>query len=212
MTWKSFHNRGEILRSVIATAGVRRDGILPMDVSGVAETFGDELTLLAALQLKWHTRLSGHIERELVTQPMDLEGAVVAAWGHAADELPGVRTILDHYRAEPTDAAMATAMAKATGKEHLLLAVMAGKSSVADPKAVPIGAEIEKRARDAHLHAVTTHRRPDRPAQPVRATEGGRRGLTHTRARRPRPDAPPSLRVGTGAVFYLVPAVRSPAS
>ena len=79
MTWKSFHNRGEILRSVIATAGVRRDGILPMDVSGVAETFGDELTLLAALQLKWHTRLSGHIERELVTQPMDLEGAVVAA-------------------------------------------------------------------------------------------------------------------------------------
>lgn len=165
MTWKSFHNRGEILRSVIATAGVRRDGNLPMDVSGVAETFGDELTLLAALQLKWHTRLSGHIERELITQPMDLEGAVVAAWGHAAEELPGVRTILDHYRAEPTDAAMATAMTKATGKEHLLLAVMAGKSSVADPKAVPIGADIEKRARDAHLHAVTTTAGPiDQPS------------------------------------------------
>ena len=155
MTWKSFHNRGEILRSVIATAGVRRDGLLPMDVSGVAETFGDELTLLAALQLKWHTRLSGHIERELVTQPMDLDGAVMAAWGHAADELPGVRKILDHYRADPTDAAMATAMAKATAKEHLLLAVMAGKSSVADPKAVPIGAAIEDRARLAHQHALT---------------------------------------------------------
>ena len=155
MTWKSFHNRGEILRSVIATAGIRRDGLLPMDVSGVAETFGDELTLLAALQLKWHTRLSGHIERELVTQPMDLDRAVIAAWGHAADELPGVRRILDHYRAEPTDAAMAMAMAKATAKEHLLLAVMAGKSSVADPKAVPIGAAIEDRARLAHQHPVT---------------------------------------------------------
>ena len=79
----------------------------------------------------------------------------MAAWGHAADELPGVRKILDHYRAEPTDEAMATAMAKATAKEHLLLAVMAGKSSVADPKAVPIGAEIETRARHAHQHAVT---------------------------------------------------------
>ena len=155
MTWKSFHNRGEILRSVIATAAVRRDGILPMDVAGVAETFGDELTLLAALQLKWHTRLSGHIERELVTQPMDLEGAIGAAWGRAADELPGVRRILDHYRAEPVDAAMATAMGKATAKEHLLLAVMAGRSSVADPKAVPIGAEIEAAARYAHRHAVT---------------------------------------------------------
>ena len=98
----------------------------------MAETFGDELTLLAALQLKWHTRLSGHIERELVTQPMDLEGAVEAAWGHAADDLPGVRRILDHYRAEPIDAAMAEAMTKATVKEHMLLAVMAGKSSVDD--------------------------------------------------------------------------------
>jgi len=161
MTWKSFHNRGEILRSVIATAGVRRDGILPMDVSGVAETFGDELGLLAALQLKWHTRLAGHIERELVAQPMDLQAAVEVAWGHAADELPGVRKILDHYRSEPTDAAMATAMTKATAKEHVLLAVMAGQASVDDELAVPVGARIEERARRAH------ELRETRPAEPV---------------------------------------------
>ena len=43
MTWTSFHHRGEILRAVIATADVRRDGVLPLDVAGVAETFGDEL-------------------------------------------------------------------------------------------------------------------------------------------------------------------------
>ena len=147
MTWRSFQNRGEILRSVIATAAARRDGVLPMDVAGVAETFGDELTLLGALQLRWHTRLSGHIDREMVTQPMDLESAVVTAWCHAADELPGVRAILDHYRAEPIDGAMATAMAKATSKEHVLLAVMAGKASVLDPPAAPIGAAIESRAR-----------------------------------------------------------------
>lgn len=153
MTWKSFHNRGEILRSVIATAAVRRDGRLPMDVAGVAETFGDELTLLGALQLRWHTRLAGHIDRELMNQPMDLDSAVVSAWSNAADELPGVRRILDHYRAEPVDDAMAAAMAKATAKEHVLLAVMAGRASVHDPTAAPIGAEIETRAREAHENA-----------------------------------------------------------
>jgi hypothetical protein len=166
MTWTSFHNRGETLRSVIATAAVRRDGLLPMDVAGVAETFGDELSLLAALQLKWHTRLAGHIERELVVQPMDLQHAVEVAWGHAADELPGVRSILDHYRAEPVDDAMATAMAKATAKEHGLLAVMAGFASVDDPKAAPIGARIEARAREAHQHRVTVATPSHRAQQP----------------------------------------------
>lgn len=155
MTWKSFHTRGEILRTVIATANVRHDGVLPMDVAGVTETFDDELSLLAALQLKWHTRLSGHIERELMTQPLDLELAVETAWGAAADELPGVRRVLDHYRSEPLDAAMAQAMTKATAKEHMLLATMAGRASVQDASATPIGAAIETRARHAR-HGVRT--------------------------------------------------------
>ena len=38
-----------------------------------------------------------------MSQPMDLEQAVVTAWQATADELPGVRPILDHYRAEPLD-------------------------------------------------------------------------------------------------------------
>lgn len=57
----------------------RRDGVLPMQMPGVAETFGDELELVAALQLRWHTRLAGTIERELMEEPMDLEAAVVSA-------------------------------------------------------------------------------------------------------------------------------------
>ena len=145
MTWKSFHHRGEILRTVIATADARRDGILPMDVEGVAETFGDELSLLGALQLRWHTRLAGRIERELMNQPMDLEQAVVTAWRETADELPGVLAIVDHYRAEPRDRAMADAMTKSAAKEHTLLAVMAGRSSAQDAASVRVGAEIEMR-------------------------------------------------------------------
>lgn len=155
MTWNSFHNRGEILRTVIATANARRDGVLPMDVYGVAETFGDELSLLAALQLRWHTRLAGHIERQLMNQPLDLPRAVELAWAAAADDLPGVRRILDRYRAEPVDEAMAEAMRKATVKEHMLLATMAGRASFGDASAVSVGAGIETRARHSH-HGVST--------------------------------------------------------
>lgn len=155
MTWKSFHNRGEILRSVTAAADTRRDGVLPMDVEGVSETFGDELSLLAALQLKWHTRLAGNVEKALVDQPLDLDAAVAAAWGETADKLPGLRLILDHYRAEPVDEDMARAMAKATAKEHIMLAATAGRSSVNDPGAVTVGAQLEEVAR-LHHRGVST--------------------------------------------------------
>jgi hypothetical protein len=161
MTWKSFHRRGEILHTVIATANDRQDGILPMDVAGVAETFGDELALLGALQLRWHTRLAGRIERELMTQPMDLEQAVVTAWRGTRDELPGVRLIIDHYRSEPTDAAMAQAMATATVKEQTMLAAMAGRASVRDAAAARVGEAIEQRARAGRRPG--THRADSEP-------------------------------------------------
>ncbi|NHC24061.1 hypothetical protein G6553_12865 [Nocardioides sp. IC4_145] len=151
MTWTSFHNRGEILRSVTRVADQRRDGVLPMDLPGVRETFGDELALYGALSLRWHTRLAGRIERELASQPLDLEAAVIAAWRALADEMPGVRAILDHHREQPVDDAMAEAIAKATRKEHILLAIMAGRASVHDSRgaalAAETGARIEQRAR-----------------------------------------------------------------
>ncbi|WP_436699975.1 hypothetical protein [Nocardioides sp. BYT-33-1] len=150
MTWTAFHHRGETLRSVIATSAVRRDGLLPMDVDGVSAAFRDELDLLAALTLKWHTRLSGQIERMLAHQPMDLDEAVAIAWSNTAHELPGVRMIIDHYREHPIDEAMASAMTAAVFKERHLLAVMAGRTSIGDAAAGRIGAEIEERARLLH--------------------------------------------------------------
>ena len=87
MTWDAFHHRGEVLRSVVDEANARRDGVLPMDLPGVAETFGDETALVAALQLRWHTRLAGRIERTLMDRPDDLETAVVTAWRGAAAEM-----------------------------------------------------------------------------------------------------------------------------
>jgi hypothetical protein len=148
MTWKAFHSRGETLRAVIAAAAERQDGSLPMDVPGVDERFRDELDLLGALQLKWHTRLAGHIESELSVQPMDLRAAVVTGWARTADELPGVRMILDHYRAHPVDDAMAQAVARMTSKEHHYLAAMAGRASVGREEGQSVGAEIEELARN----------------------------------------------------------------
>ena len=160
MTWTSFHRRGEVLRDVIASANRRRDGRLPVDLPGVAETFDDELALLGALQLRWHTRLAGRIERELLAEPMELEDAVVSAWHAAADELAGVRAILDRERTEPSTPATAEAMAKATAKEHVLLAMMAGRVSTPDAAAARVGAEIEDRARATYRPAPVTIEEP----------------------------------------------------
>ena len=133
-----------------------------MDVAGVRETFGDELTLLGALTLRWHTRLAGRIERDLADQPLDLESAVVGAWVETARDLPGVRAILDRYVAAPTSPEMATALAKATLKERELLALMAGRASGRGPAAGRAGAAIEARARAAHAAPVRSrqHRCP----------------------------------------------------
>ena len=174
MTWTSFHRHDEVLREVVAAVDSRSDGLLPMELPGVMETFGDELTLLGALQLRWHTRLAGRIERELMEQPLDLDAAVIAAWHATADELPGIRAIVDHYVAEPLDAAMAQALTKATAKERTLLAVMTGRVSTnvngPDVVAVRVGEEIEELAR-------ASYRRPLRAAKERPAHLGSRTGL-----------------------------------
>lgn len=156
MTWKSYHNRGEVLRTVIAVADERRDGRLPMDVEGVTEKFADELDLLGALQLKWHTSLTGRIERELASQPMDLESAVIAAWHVVSDDMPGVRAILDHYTENPIDERMARAMTKAVAKEQIMIAAMAGRGAPQDTLAIPAGRRIEEAARASYVPASRT--------------------------------------------------------
>jgi hypothetical protein len=150
MTWTTFHRRGEVLRTVIDVLDARRDGLLPMDVPGVPEAFGDELTLLGALQLRWHTRLSGHLERALMPQPLDTDEAAIAAWHATADELPGTRMVLDHYRELPLDHRMASALATAAAKERVLLAAMVGRAGATTEATAAAGSTIEDRARASY--------------------------------------------------------------
>ncbi|ANH38715.1 hypothetical protein I601_2291 [Nocardioides dokdonensis FR1436] len=147
MTRTTHRHRGETLRRVIAAADQRRDGHLPLHVEGVDEAFADELDLLGALQLRWHTRLGGHIERALVNDPLDLEQAVVTAWRATAEGLPGVRAVVDHHREHPLDDRMRAAMDKAVLKERAFLAVMAGQASATDAGAASVGARLEAKAR-----------------------------------------------------------------
>ena len=186
-TWDSFHRRGEVLRAVVEEANARRDGVLPMELPGVAETFGDEFSLIAALQLRWHTRLAGRIERALMEQPMDLESAVLSAWRGAATELAGVRRILDAYTAHPTSQEMAEALRTSHRKDWTLMAAMAGRASINDERAERVGpsaARSRPAARSANLARLRPplqprlRRRPSLPgvaagASPVRDTMWG---------------------------------------
>ncbi len=148
MSWNSFHNRGETLRVVVDTANHRRDGVLPVGVPGVAENFEDELDLVGALLLKWHARLSGNIERALVREPMDLESAVAGAWRTTAEQMPGVRLVIDRCADRPSTPEMERAMTRAREHEWVRLATLAGLASGQDPTAVAAGRRVESLARD----------------------------------------------------------------
>lgn len=118
-----------------------------MDVPGVAESFHGELDVIAALHLKWHARLSGNIERELMNQPMDLEAAVATAWAVTSRQVPGIRRIIDRYTDAPLDADMGAALARARQKEWLKLAAAAGISSDEGPQSARAGERLLERAR-----------------------------------------------------------------
>ena len=146
--WAAHHRRGDVLRAVVDHADLHRDGLLPTHLPGVAETFRDETDLVATLQLRWHTRLAGRIDRALLDQPADPESAVLTAWRSTASELAGVRMILDRAVADPATDELATALHRAQEKDWALMASMAGAG--ADGDAVRLGRAFEQRARDGH--------------------------------------------------------------
>ncbi len=147
MNWNAFHHRGEILREVIEAADQRLDGTLPLDVPGVQECFADDIDLVGALTLKWHARLTATIERALATQPMDLESAVAGAWRETAEQLPGLRLLIDRATDAPTTPAMAEATQRAQRAERARLAQAAALAFDASEGAVEAGEHIEQQAR-----------------------------------------------------------------
>ncbi|MGN6575516.1 MAG: hypothetical protein ACTHKG_07505 [Nocardioides sp.] len=145
--------RADVLRRVVEETNARRDGVLPMDLPGVGETFGDELSLIAALQMRWHTRLSGRIEQALSEHPTDPEHAVLAAWRATATELDGVRRVLDRFTEQPTSPEMERALRTSRRKDWTLMAAMAGCAGIDTERAVRVGRALEQQARAVALAA-----------------------------------------------------------
>ena len=158
MSWTAFHSRGETLRAVVDAANAHQDGILPMQVPGVAENFTDEIDLVGALLLKWHARLSGNIERALTREPLNLEAAVATAWRTTAELMPGVRLVIDRCMQSPATPEMAEAMARAQEAEWVRLAQAAGLANGRDHRAIEAGRRVEglARAGTATVPAATT--------------------------------------------------------
>ncbi len=180
MTWNSFHRRGDVLRDVVATADERRDGLLPTQLPGVSDHFTDEIDLVGALLLKWHARLSVQIERTLGHEPLDPEAAVAAAWRSTAQQLPGVRLVIDRCAAAPQGSPLATAMERARVREWGHLATAAGLAHLG-PRALAAGRRIEEVAREGlelpRAQAASVDAAPAAtvpPAEPVARAGPGR--------------------------------------
>ncbi len=149
MNWETFHRRGDVLHAVIKESDARCDGELPMYVAGVEQVFSDELDLLAALSLKWHTNLQGTLEKVYNDQPLDFEAAVISAWRDLATELPGIRRVLDKALASD-EAEIVEVLQKSQAKERELLALWSGRVSAfqIDEYGAKVGAEVEAKARE----------------------------------------------------------------
>ena len=172
----------EILRDVIATADRRRDGRLPLDVAGVAETFGDELTLLGALQLRWHTRLARpSIEREQLTgrRPSsrrtlrdDAVGLGATCCARRPASCPASAAAILDYASGPArrparrpSVRRPSTWRKAAAKEHVLLAIDGRRRRALEPTGRRRGAPssgLERRAiaRRRHVQQAPPRRTP----------------------------------------------------
>ena len=165
MSWNDFHHREEILRVVVDIANENRDGVLPMHVAGVTENFTDELDLVGALLLKWNARLMGNIERALMREPMDLERAVAEAWRTTAEQLPGVRMVIDRCTDAPASPEMERAMNRAHDRELAYLATAAGLSSGRSAASIEVGRRVEQQARTGLAVPQAQKLEPDAPTE-----------------------------------------------
>lgn len=122
-TTQDLHTRSASLREVVS----RLDGgwPLPAPVPG----FADEDQLLHALHGVWSRRLNGRIDLALETDDHDLATSIGQAWLETADDLPGVRRVLDEHGDRQT-------LQPLLRTEFRTVAVAAGLATFDDPGGV----------------------------------------------------------------------------
>lgn len=95
-SWSRVHARTASLREVIAGL----DAGLPL-TDCAPGSFADRDEALLALHGVWFRRLNGRIDMALETDDDELAECVGRAWLDTADDLPGVRRVLDEHAGEP---------------------------------------------------------------------------------------------------------------
>lgn len=118
--------RDAVLRSVVEVLDRRLDGALPTDVRGLEQAFADDVDLLGALTLRWHARLGAQLDRALDAAVEDRPHAVALAWATTAEQMRGVRRLLDREGAAPRSPEVRRLLERSTAAEHVLLARAAG--------------------------------------------------------------------------------------
>ncbi|MGH3737579.1 MAG: hypothetical protein ACRDT6_18515 [Micromonosporaceae bacterium] len=100
-TWSTYHRRYAVLNQVVRLAETHPGGELPWrDVPGATDAFADLGELLAALQQRWFTTLTAHLEQAVETGD-DVADAVRLAQRHTDEYRPGLRLILDQHHDHP---------------------------------------------------------------------------------------------------------------
>jgi hypothetical protein len=141
--WDIYHRRATALRGVIADLDRSRSSELPWD-DELAAVFDDADDLLVALHDVWNRRLAGRVDLALEIDEHESEESVALAWREVADELAGVRRVLDGQTDNP-------ALRHSVRQEHRLLAVAAGLATIGDPlsRSAEAGARLVVRFRSA---------------------------------------------------------------
>lgn len=122
--WQTYHQKAATVRDLLARLDAS-DGELPWDTA-TAEVFADQSDLLRELHQVWTRRLSARVDQALETGHGGPVDSVTAAWRELADEMPGLRRVLDSHEGHP-------ALQHSVRTERRLLAVAAGLATLDDP-------------------------------------------------------------------------------
>jgi hypothetical protein len=162
IAWDTYHRRATALRGVVADLDRSGSSTLPWN-DELAAVFEDPDDLLLASHDVWTRRLAGRVDLALEIDDHDSGESVALAWLEVADELSGVRRVLDRQADNPV-------LRHSWRQEHRLLAVAAGFATIGDPlaRSATAGERLVERIRDADRSSGRGSRLTERVAGLVR--------------------------------------------
>jgi hypothetical protein len=160
--WDTYHRRATALRQVVTDLD-RSGSSTPHWDDELAAVFADRDDLLVALHDLWTRRLAARVDLAMEIDEHGPQESVALAWREVADELPGVRRVLDAQADNP-------ALRRSDRAEHRMLAISAGLATMGDPssRSAAAGARLVARIRDADRSAGGGSRLTERVAGLVR--------------------------------------------